>query len=30
MIQVFNRSHYEDIVVTRVHQWCDDKLAKNG
>lgn len=28
MIQVFNRSHYEDIVVTRVHQWCDDKLAK--
>jgi len=28
MIQVFNRSHYEDIIVTRVHQWCDDKLAK--
>jgi len=28
MIQVFNRSHYEDIVITRVHQWCDDKLAK--
>ena len=28
MIQVFNRSHYEDIVVTRVHQWCDDKTAK--
>jgi PPK2 family polyphosphate:nucleotide phosphotransferase len=28
MIQVFNRSHYEDIVTTRVHQWCDDKLAK--
>jgi PPK2 family polyphosphate:nucleotide phosphotransferase len=28
MIQIFNRSHYEDIVVTRVHQWCDDKLAK--
>jgi len=28
MIQVFNRSHYEDIIITRVHQWCDDKLAK--
>lgn len=28
MIQVFNRSHYEDILVTRVHGWCDDKLAK--
>jgi PPK2 family polyphosphate:nucleotide phosphotransferase len=28
MIHVFNRSHYEDILVTRVHNWCDDKLAK--
>jgi PPK2 family polyphosphate:nucleotide phosphotransferase len=28
MIQVFNRSHYEDILVTRVHQWCDDKTAQ--
>ena len=28
MIQIFNRSHYEDILVTRVHKWCDDKLAK--
>jgi PPK2 family polyphosphate:nucleotide phosphotransferase len=28
MIQVFNRSHYEDIIVTRVHGYCDDKLAK--
>lgn len=28
MIQVFNRSHYEDILVTRVHGWCDDQLAK--
>ncbi len=28
MIQVFNRSHYEDILVTRVHKWCDDGLAK--
>jgi PPK2 family polyphosphate:nucleotide phosphotransferase len=27
MIQVFNRSHYEDILVTRVHNWCDDQLA---
>lgn len=27
MIQIFNRSHYEDILVTRVHGWCDDKLA---
>lgn len=28
MIQIFNRSHYEDIVVTRVHKWCDDKTAQ--
>ena len=28
MIQVFNRSHYEDILITRVRQWCDDSLAK--
>jgi PPK2 family polyphosphate:nucleotide phosphotransferase len=28
MIQVFNRSHYEDIIITRVHKWCNDKLAK--
>lgn len=28
MIQIFNRSHYEDILVTRVHKWCDDKLAR--
>ncbi len=28
MIQVFNRSHYEDILVTRVHKWCDDKTAR--
>ncbi len=27
-IQIFNRSHYEDIIVTRVHKWCDDELAK--
>lgn len=28
MIRIFNRSHYEDILITRVHGWCDDKLAK--
>jgi PPK2 family polyphosphate:nucleotide phosphotransferase len=27
MIQVFNRSHYEDILVQRVHKWIDDKMA---
>jgi len=28
MIQVFNRSQYEDILITRVHKWIDDKTAK--
>ncbi|MDX1935804.1 MAG: polyphosphate kinase [Flavihumibacter sp.] len=28
MIQVFNRSHYEDILITRVHKWCDDATAE--
>jgi PPK2 family polyphosphate:nucleotide phosphotransferase len=28
MIQIFNRSHYEDILVTRVHKWCDDATAE--
>jgi len=28
MIQIFNRSHYEDILITRVHGWCDDETAK--
>jgi len=28
MIQVFNRSHYEDILVTRVHKWCNDETEK--
>jgi PPK2 family polyphosphate:nucleotide phosphotransferase len=27
MIQIFNRSHYEDILITRVHGWCDDETA---
>jgi PPK2 family polyphosphate:nucleotide phosphotransferase len=26
-IQIFNRSHYEDVLVTRVHGWCDDHTA---
>ena len=28
MIQVFNRSHYEDILITRVHKYCSDKMAR--
>ena len=28
MIGIFNRSHYEDILVTRVHGWCDDETAR--
>ena len=28
MIQIFNRSHYEDILITRVHKWCDEKTAR--
>ncbi len=28
VIQIFNRSHYEDILVARVHKWCSDALAK--
>lgn len=27
MIHVFNRSHYEDILVQRVHKWIDDETA---
>lgn len=27
MISIFNRSQYEDILVTRVHGWCDDATA---
>lgn len=26
-IQLFNRSHYEDVLVTRVHGWCTDEQA---
>ncbi len=25
---VFNRSHYEDVLITRVHGWVDDATAK--
>lgn len=25
---IYNRSHYEDILITRVHQWIDDATAK--
>ena len=28
MIQIFNRSHYEDVLVTRVMGVCDDKTAQ--
>lgn len=28
MIHVFNRSHYEDVLITRVHQWIDTPTAK--
>jgi PPK2 family polyphosphate:nucleotide phosphotransferase len=28
VMQIFNRSHYEDILITRVHGWCDDETAK--
>lgn len=27
MIKIFNRSHYEDVLVTRVHQLVDDNTA---
>jgi len=29
MISIFNRSHYEDVLITRVHKWCDDATAQN-
>lgn len=28
MMQIFNRSQYEDVLVTRVHGWCDDATAE--
>lgn len=27
-IQVFNRSHYEDVLIQRVHHWIDEKTVK--
>lgn len=27
-IKVFNRSHYEDVLITRVEGWVDDKTAR--
>ena len=27
-IVVFNRSHYEDVLITRVHNWIDNATAK--
>jgi PPK2 family polyphosphate:nucleotide phosphotransferase len=27
MIQVFNRSHYEDVLIQRVHKWIDQKTV---
>ncbi len=27
MIQIFNRSHYEDVLITRVHKLIDNKIA---
>ncbi|MFX6230731.1 polyphosphate kinase 2 family protein, partial [Acinetobacter baumannii] len=27
-IAVFNRSHYEDVLITRVHDWIDDTECK--
>lgn len=29
MIKIFNRSHYEDILIQRVHEWIDDKTVKS-
>lgn len=28
MIQIFNRSHYEDVLITRVHKWIDEKTVR--
>jgi len=28
MIHIFNRSHYEDVLVQRVHKWADEKTIK--
>lgn len=28
MIQIFNRSYYEDVLIQRVHKWIDEKTVK--
>lgn len=28
VIQIFNRSHYEDVLIQRVHKWIDEKTVK--
>jgi len=28
MIHIFNRSHYEDVLIQRVHQWINEKTVK--
>lgn len=27
-IQIFNRSHYEDVLITRVHKWITDETVQ--
>ena len=27
-IGIFNHSHYENILITRVHEWVSDKVVK--
>lgn len=29
MIHIFNRSHYEDVLIQKVHKWVDEKTIKN-
>lgn len=29
MINIFNRSHYEDVLIQRVHKWVDEKTIVN-
>ncbi len=29
MIHIFNRSHYEDVLIQRVHKWVDEKTIRN-
>src|ERR1041385_1278182 len=28
MIHIFNRSHYEDVLIQRVHHWVSDKIIR--